>query len=573
MGLFVNKKIRIVSLICSILFFLLVISYGIYERVQENRKEVISTETNNVENVEPTLIEKNSIELEHQKEIDSMLLTEVQSHQYTIKNPKVILNPYENSPLSAVVIFYTSEKQKVSVKIKGKTHNADIKFKFSKYTNEHIIPVYGLYADTKNEIIMTLENKSGSSQTKSIFIKTAPLIDDIKNVSISTYIGAPTKYQEGLNFSYAGKEHKEYKMACDINGDVRWYLKKTYGISTLYSQSDYFYLTSSERTNEGGCLIYRINPLGRIYAVYYGPYAQHHEIQLTDKNELLIAGEESGENKTVEDILYKIGLDDGQLTGLLDYKDILQRTRNVGKFYDYRDWLHMNAAVQDKDDVVISSNYQSAIVKNDWNGNIKWILSDPAGYLSKWKQYLLHPIGSNFEYPYNQHAIEILPDYDKNSDTVDILMFDNGSSRNFVDKELQRKIQNNEVNEPKLYSRLVHYRINEKDMTVEQIWQYGKERPELFSTYRGDADLLENGNILGCFNQGMDGDEAKANVVYVEIDRDGDVIWECYLEDKTATNQFQAYRVERVNIYNESANNLLKDLEESTAYYIPDNIK
>ncbi|MFI3270965.1 MAG: aryl-sulfate sulfotransferase [Pseudomonadota bacterium] len=64
------------------------------------------------------------------------------------------------------------------------------------------------------------------------------------------------------------------------------------------------------------------------------------------------------------------------------------------------------------------------------------------------------------------------------SDTVDILLFDNGNlgapdtdgnTRQVVDAELQRKIQLHEINEPFPYSRLVHYRIHEKDMTVEQI--------------------------------------------------------------------------------------------------------
>jgi hypothetical protein len=48
------------------------------------------------------------------------------------------------------------------------------------------------------------------------------------------------------------------------------------------------------------------------------------------------------------------------------------------------------------------------------------------------------------------------------------------------------------------YSMVVHYRINEASMTVEQVWEYGKERgPALFSAVGGSAYLLSNGDVLG----------------------------------------------------------------------------
>jgi len=48
------------------------------------------------------------------------------------------------------------------------------------------------------------------------------------------------------------------------------------------------------------------------------------------------------------------------------------------------------------------------------------------------------------------------------------------------------------------YSRAVEYKINKKDKTVEQVWQYGKERgEEFFSSIVSDVDYLaESNNIL-----------------------------------------------------------------------------
>lgn len=203
-------------------------------------------------------------------------------------------------------------------------------------------------------------------------------------------------------------------------------------------------------------------------------------------------------------------------------------------------------------------------MRNSKEGKIKWILADPRDFTTYWQQYLLKPIGNDFEYPYNQHAVEILPDYDHNPDTIDILLFDNGSSRFLVNEELQKNIKLGKAVEPKLYSRLVHYRIDEKNMTVEQIWQYGKERPELFSPTRGDADLLDNGNVLGTFNRDFG---IYKNSIYIELTSNKDIIWECYATSNLTSNNYFDYRLERLPIYNDD--NDYMDIEKEMNNFVP----
>jgi hypothetical protein len=73
---------------------------------------------------------------------------------------------------------------------------------------------------------------------------------------------------------------------------------------------------------------------------------------------------------------------------------------------------------------------------------------------------------------------------------VDILLFDNGIFRGLETSGSGTQVQ--------LYSRVVHYRINEASMTVEQVWEYGKARgAAIFSKTVGSADRLPNGNVLG----------------------------------------------------------------------------
>jgi arylsulfate sulfotransferase len=77
---------------------------------------------------------------------------------------------------------------------------------------------------------------------------------------------------------------------------------------------------------------------------------------------------------------------------------------------------------------------------------------------------------AEFDFSWGQHAPKLLPN-------GNILVFDNGSHRNY-----------NDINN---YSRAVEYEINDEKKTVKQVWQYGKERGEgMFSAIVGDVDYL-----------------------------------------------------------------------------------
>ena len=119
---------------------------------------------------------------------------------YSLDNPNVIINPYGNSPLTGIAMFETSDYSEVSISVNG-----DINYTFSK-NNHHIIPIYGLYADYDNTIVLRSENKE-----KVINIKTDKLPDDFGDV---LYDG---------NYSFY---NGNYPYASDSNGNVRWYLNK-----------------------------------------------------------------------------------------------------------------------------------------------------------------------------------------------------------------------------------------------------------------------------------------------------------------------------------------------------------
>lgn len=169
---------------------------------------------------------------------------------YSLDNPNVIINPYGNSPLTGIAMFETSDYSEVSISVNG-----DINYTFGK-NKHHIIPIYGLYADYDNTIVLRSENKE-----KVINIKTDKLPDDFGEVLC-----------DGNYSFYNGN----YPYASDSNGNVRWYLNKKYcGDITVYK--DNIIIGNDSYTEDNHSTgIYRMNFLGKVYGeyllnnVYYG---------------------------------------------------------------------------------------------------------------------------------------------------------------------------------------------------------------------------------------------------------------------------------------------------------------
>ncbi len=146
-----------------------------------------------------------------------------------------------------------------------------------------------------------------------------------------------------------------------------------------------------------------------------------------------------------------------------------------------RNWAHVNSVDYDPtdDSIIISSRHQSAIIKIGRDKKIKWMLSSPEGWRKPWADKLLKPVDANgkplkvegsmvegdFDFTWTQHTAFRI-DEKSNKDVVYITVFDNGDARGMEQPAL-----------PSMkYSRAVIYKIDQKKMTAEQIWEYGKER-------------------------------------------------------------------------------------------------
>ena len=188
-----NKK-KIILIALLIVVVLVVVLLLVFNRLATNTLEVEQT---------ISLVEK-------QGDLEDNFTSE----GYTIDNPNIIVNPYEISPLTALVIFETDEEVSPTITVVGKDEHSTFTHTFDANT-VHYLPIYGLYADTSNEVVI-----SYGDVEKRLEIKTEALPDDF---IMPTSVEAQKSMLDNELYFFTPSS-SGYTCAYDVNGDVRWYL-------------------------------------------------------------------------------------------------------------------------------------------------------------------------------------------------------------------------------------------------------------------------------------------------------------------------------------------------------------
>lgn len=459
---------------------------------------------------------------------------------YTLDNPNIILNPYGNSPLTALVLFETEQELDVKVTITGKDKLTTYTHTFSK-TKEHYLPIYGLYADSNNKIIIECGNNK-----KEIYIQTEKLPE---NMILPTSIKAnKSKLTNDLYFYTPSSSG--YTVAYDVNGEVRWYLTN-YALWKIDRLQNGHLLVSTERLINNPYYmtgLYEIDLLGKIYTEFSLEGGYHHDYYEMENGNLLVASDDfNNEDGTVEDYIVELDRTTGKIIKTFDLKKVLNMEDGQSENYTSYDWFHNNSVWYDKktDSITLSGRHQDAVINISYQtGELNWIIGDSTNWSSEYQKYFFTPVGNNFEWQWSQHAAMITPEgY--------VFLFDNGNNKS--------KNKDEYVDASNSYSRGVMYKIDTENMTIEQVFEYGKEKGSSFySPYISDVDYLDknhyiihsggivyvdgkNSNQPAGFSKG-----AKLVSDTVEL-LNNEVIFEIILP----TNN---YRVEKMSLYSESEN-------------------
>lgn len=417
------------------------------------------------------VLEKKDI-LVYQSELENKFT----SYGYTIDEPNIILNPYEISPLTALVMFETSDYVSPTVTVVGKSEKTTYIHTF-KESKTHYLEILGLYPDYNNEVII-----SYGDVTKKIYIQTGKLPNDF--VTPSSIYKDEDKLNNELYF-YTPSSHG-YTCAYDINGDVRWYLTENFIWEINRLRNGNLLLSTDKLINNPYYMtgLYEMDMLGKIYFEYNIDGGYHHDYFEMPSGNILVLSNNFA-NGTVEDYIVELDLKDGSIVKKFDLTDILPMDEGESENFTTYDWFHNNSIWYDEktNSITLSGRHIDAVINISYDtGKLNWIIGDSTNYSSEWQKYFFKPIGDNFEWQWSQHSAKITPEgY--------VFIFDNGNNKS--------KIKEDYVDASNSYSRGVIYKIDTINMTIEQIWEYGKERgSDFYSPYISNVLYLEENHFV-----------------------------------------------------------------------------
>lgn len=492
--------------------------------------------------------------LADQEELETAMLAE--SEGSTLNNPYVNVDPYNRSPLSALVIFDTEEPAKVTFTVKGKDDKADITETIKEYRSHHELPVLGLYPGYTNTIEISAETESGEVLEHTFTVTTEELPEEMPAIDIKE--AQPEKMKLGESELTFYIPSTRYAFAFDVNGDVRWYGSgfNSHVLQEL-DNGNLLYLGKDDNSGSAYNRLFETTYIGKVHNAFsiseraaeseaegIESTLIHHDVaELPSGNLLLTVNDGSG--VYMEDTMIEMDRETGEVVKVMDLKDLFPD--EVYEEYEPRedngliDWFHQNSVVYDESDdsIIISGRHQDTVMKIDYStGEIKWILAHPEGWNEEMEEYLVDGGSGDFKYPAAQHDANILPDFDDDPDTIDIMLLDN----NTVVTRGNEKISEQ-------YSAGTHYRINEETLDAEIVWTYGEELGEDYFTniissarYREDSD-----NVLLDFGH-TDGGE-RSSFVEVTHDEQSEIVFEAEMTGfRTGA---WAYRSTRNSLYND----------------------
>ena len=417
--------------------------------------------------------------IKRQYQAEQEMLKELEAGNYTLEHPLVKYNLYLVNPLSAVILFKTEEKVAVTVTVLGKHQpEGNISHTFEPATT-HVLPVVGLYSDYSNKV--EIRAYRGDSTVVTIDV---PDVFEGGNPIIS--MNTTPEYLED-NIIIVSPSGEFLAVGYDYAGDARWHMNIACVFDIKRLKNGNLIMGSNRLVGLPYYMsgLYEIGTVGKIYKEYRLPGGYHHdEWEMEDGNLLVLTDDFRSE--TVEDRLVLIDRKTGDILKEWNYADFLVPGMSKSGSWSDHDWFHNNAVWYDKNtnSITLSGRHMDVMVNIDYDsGKLNWIIGDPTGWPQEWvDKYFFKPIGNNFEWQYEQHANVITPN-------GDVMCFDNHHYGN--------KLKENYVPAKDSFSRGVRYRINTKDMTIEQVWQYGKDRgAEFYSPYISNVEYYNEGHYM-----------------------------------------------------------------------------
>jgi len=525
---------KVIAIGLGVIIVVLIILIGLYAKSVYDERAGMSTDSLSSQNDDDLI--------DHQGDKEALLLNKYHHDSYTLDHPYIVTNPYNFAPLTALIMFRTNRPMQISITVKGVDRASDIHRSWSGYSTDHQIPVLGLYPNKLNRVIVTAKTKQGHTDKRTLFIQTKPLPANFLKTRVVTK--KPQKIGSGLIFLTF---NDKYAYAVDAHGDVRWYssISNEHVFTRL---KDGHIVFATKKMNQYNDLL-EMDLLGKVYNAYTinGDHdiGSNDAIELPNGNLLLTLYDDS---KHIEEDLIEINRQTGHIVRTIDMKKVLPKAfykNDVGSQSSEQgvDEDHQNAIWYDNQDhsVFISNDHQDSILKMSYpDEKIKWILSDPKGWPTSYKDKLLTPVGSHFKFPAGQNLIMKMSDPDHTKQTFNVLMVDD-----------DKNIMHGNMNSSQILSRGTQYRINEKNKTVTEVGADGTELGQTFfsSTSRNIEGLPQTGNHFIISDYTKSEERGTMSIVEVTDSASAQVVLELEITGSQATSDQQIDHVTYLSLY------------------------
>ena len=335
---------------------------------------------------------------------DWFLELKLRSDKYTFKNMLAVIDPYNEAPLTALVMFSTITDYRVRATVFGDIEETNFVYEYPSQ-KRHRIPLLGLYPGRETKVrLELLDEQEMVCDTRTFMLKTDPLPEDLKDVITVSKMNKKSAFQ---NILVAGGIDIR-PCVFDREGKIRYYLRrkpKGYGIFPL-SKGRFLFMeqdiSAPSFTNPHSIQMYDMDFLGRVGRTYFVKNGAHHTVEeKTPDGNLLTAGN-SLEGHS-EDLVLEIDRTTGKILHTLKLEDVFDET-----YQDMMDWAHINSASYDEeqDSMLVSMRNIHSVAKFDWSTNeMKWLMADPRFWEgTPMVDKLLKPIG-DVPWFYQQHAV------------------------------------------------------------------------------------------------------------------------------------------------------------------------
>lgn len=495
-----------------------------------------------------------------------------------ITNLKV--NPSGYNPLAANALMNLPTLGRIKVTVHSKKNSSvpNIEYLFNSIEKSQAVTILGLYPSYDNQVTLTYTDKQGKERASStIQIKTKSLNGIFLPKDLNIVKADINKMEPGMTLvSSPGESDQDTSVPYmfDADGYIRWVLdwqnhpelKHIGAHCGLSRMKNGNFITGDINNGQ----IVEVNMLGEVINSWktndFG-FTFHHEVfETSDKNILIAATKtdaKTADNSEVRilDHIAELNPHTGNINKIWDLAQVLDSSRIVfsttpdgyeanTKVQSKSNWCHNNGVIETSDGSLLISSRWQGLVKFTRDGTLKWVVSPHNAWKKRYEKYLLTPLDRNgnpitdpdvlngkkehpdFNWGWGIHCPVEMPN-------GHVMFFDNGYSRLY------------NFNNAEKYSRAVEYEINEQEMTIRQVWEYGKERGKsCFSTQvSGVQYLKQTDNRLFC--PGINNQLSNGNGGHIiEINaQTGEVVFEAEVRSMGSP---AFHRANRISLYPEA---------------------